>query len=947
MTRTRLTPLLLAALLFTSATSSAATLYQYNFDSGTSGSWTPSSASWSICKTVSTGTPEYCQNDTTAQLSTASFDGDTTWSDYAVQADVKLDNYASGEIGIIGRAQDATHYYQLSLKSDPATGARMWWISRIDGGVATVLASGPQYFQSGYYYPIKLTFYKQFIQASFSNDGGRTFDSLGFVEDTRYLTGKIGVMTTNTKGVFDNVVVNTLGAPNTRRFGHVVIMTLENQNYTSIVGSPNMPYLNSLLGRGALLTNFYANFHPSQPDYFALTTGQSFYTKEGPIPAGTNHVARALATKSKTWKLYYTDVTTHEAVFRYFPEIWQNTAELARIVPIFPDFMNDVNAGTLPSFSIIHDLPEINGHDCTDAGTCLGPVDDQLRATIDPYLNHPSFAANNDLLIILFDEAQLTDKTCSGPTTIAMTEAARIRGAWTCGGRTVALFLGPGVKRGYQSPTLYHLEAFLRLSLEGLGVTDSLPGASAFAPNMDEFFDTVTAADTTPPSVGASPRGGSFSSAQSVTLTATDNNPGPSIYFTTNGATPTSSSTRYSGPISIAATTTLKFIAVDAAGNSSATGNETYTIAAAPPAEGALPAGWQTQDIGAVGMAGSASFASGTFNVTGAGADVWGTADALRYTYTTLNGDGQITARVATEQPVNVWTKAGVMIRDSEASGSRQAFMLVSPGKGNAFQRRVETGGVSTNTAGAFVTAPYWVRLARSGNTITASQSADGTTWTVVGTDTIAFGQSVLIGLAVSSHTTGATAAATFDHVAVDSTVWLNQDIGAVGLPGSTSLSNGVFTLTGAGADIWGTADAFHFTYQRLTGDGEITARVTSVSATNVWHKVGVMIRNDLTPGSAHGLMLVSSGKGVAFQRRVTAGDVSTNTAGPLLAAPRWVRIARAGNVITASYSDDGTTWQVVGSDTIPMGPTVYIGLANSSHTTTALGTATVDSVRR
>jgi len=123
---------------------------------------------------------------------------------------------------------------------------------------------------------------------------------------------------------------------------------------------------------------------------------------------------------------------------------------------------------------------------------CLGKVDDRLKETIDPYINHPSFAANNDLLIILFDEAQLDDDTCSGPTTIAMTEAARIRGAWKCGGRTVALFLGPSVKRGYQSTKLYHLEAFLRISLEGLGVTDSLPGASAFAPDMNELFTTAT-----------------------------------------------------------------------------------------------------------------------------------------------------------------------------------------------------------------------------------------------------------------------------------------------------------------------------------------------------------------------------------------------------------------------------------------------------------------------
>src|SRR4051812_23912116 len=492
MARRLLVGLALSAALLLSGTSFAATRYQYNFDNGTSGSWTPGDGSWTICRSVTTGTPEYCQTDATAQLSTTSFDGDLAWTDYSVQTDAKLSNYQSGEIGIIGRAQDASHYYRLSLKSDPATAARMWWLSKIDGGVVTLLASGVQYFQSGYYYTLKLTFYKQHIEASVSTDRGVTFNSLGFAEDTRYRAGKIGVMTTNTKGFFDNVAVNTLGAPNTHRFGHIVIMTLENQNYTSIVDNPSMPYLNSLFGRGALLTNFYANFHPSQPDYFALTTGQSFYTKEASLPAGTANVVSALATRSKTWKGYFADVTTHEAVFRYFPEVWQNPAQLANIVPIFPNFMDDVTGGSLPSYSVIHDVPPINGHDCPDAGVCMGPVDGRLRETIDSYINHPSFIANRDLLIIAFDEAQLDDPTCSGPMTIPLTPEAQRRGAWKCGGQAAAMLIGADVKRGYQSKKLYHLEALLRLSLEGLGITDSLPGASAFAPDMNELFEQTT-----------------------------------------------------------------------------------------------------------------------------------------------------------------------------------------------------------------------------------------------------------------------------------------------------------------------------------------------------------------------------------------------------------------------------------------------------------------------
>jgi hypothetical protein len=471
----------------------AATLYRYDFENGTTGSWAPRDGSWSSCRTVTTGTQEYCQTDPTAELSSASFDGDPTWADYSVQAEAKIYNYVSGEIGIIGRAQDASHYYQLSLKRD-ASGNKKWWLLKNDGGVVTVLASGVQYFQSGYYYLLRLRMYKQHLEASISFDKGLSFDALGFAEDTRYRSGRVGLFTSNTKGVFDNVAVNTLGASNVRRFGHVVIMSLENQNYAKVIGNPYMPYFNSLIDSAALLTNFYANFHPSQPDYFSLTTGQGFYTKEGPVPPATNNIVRALATRNKNWRGYFTDLTTHEAVFRYFPEVWQNSAQLANIVPIFPNFMNDVSAGTLPSYSLIHDLPTINGHDCTDGGACMGPVDGRLRETIDSYINHPSFIANRDLLIIAFDEAQLTDTTCSGPMTIPLTPEAQLRGAWKCGGQAAVMLIGADVKRGYQSKKLYHLEALLRLSLEGLGITESLPGASAFAPDMNELFEPVATA---------------------------------------------------------------------------------------------------------------------------------------------------------------------------------------------------------------------------------------------------------------------------------------------------------------------------------------------------------------------------------------------------------------------------------------------------------------------
>jgi regulation of enolase protein 1 (concanavalin A-like superfamily) len=374
------------------------------------------------------------------------------------------------------------------------------------------------------------------------------------------------------------------------------------------------------------------------------------------------------------------------------------------------------------------------------------------------------------------------------------------------------------------------------------------------------------------------------------------------------------------------------------------------SLVANPVPTSSLPGPWMTRDIGSVGVTGSASHASGTFTVRGAGADVWAAADAFRFVYQSLPADGEIVARVASIQNIHAWVKAGVMIRESLEPGSAHGFMLVSVSKGLAFQRRTQAGGLSTNTSGGTGTAPAWVKLERKGQIVIASRSADGAIWSEVGRATIGLSGSVYVGLAVSSHDTTRTATVTFDRVTVTQppalpTGWEARDIGAVGLAGSAAESSGTFTLGGAGADIWGTADAFHYAYRPLAGDGTITAKVASIAGTQAWTKMGVMMRGSTAANAPHALMLVSTGKGLAFQRRSTSGGVSTNTSGGAGTAPKWVRLKRVGNVVTASVSSDGTAWTVVGSDTISLPANILVGLVAHSHTTSALATATFSNV--
>ena len=367
-----------------------------------------------------------------------------------------------------------------------------------------------------------------------------------------------------------------------------------------------------------------------------------------------------------------------------------------------------------------------------------------------------------------------------------------------------------------------------------------------------------------------------------------------------------------------------------------------------------LPDGWEARDIGAVGVAGSSREDAGTFMLTGGGADVWGTSDAFHFAYRPMNGDGTIVARVASISGTQAWTKMGVMIRASTSASSAHAFMLVSSAKGLAFQRRVATGASTAHTSGGAGTAPRWVKLVRAGNVITGSVSTDGVAWTVVGSDTFSMPSTVLVGLVAHSHDVTRTAAVSFDHVALDGPAeptptlppdWQTRDIGAVGIAGSASESAGTFRISGAGADVWGTADALHFTSRVLVADGTIVARVATISGTEAWTKVGVMIRETVDPGSAHAFMLVSKGKGIAFQRRTVTHGVSTHTAGPAGTSPRWVRLERRGNTITGSVSTDGSTWTVVGSDTFTFGGAMHAGLAVSSHDAAQLANATFDRV--
>ncbi len=178
-------------------------------------------------------------------------------------------------------------------------------------------------------------------------------------------------------------------------------------------------------------------------------------------------------------------------------------------------------------------------------------------------------------------------------------------------------------------------------------------------------------------------------------------------------------------------------------------------------------------------------------------ADTWGAADSFRFYYTTLTGDGSITAKIISTTNSNAYAKAGVMIRENLTPGSTNAFMYRTPDGRRVFQNRplADAASVRANSATNQATVPFWVRVERKGNQFTGYYSTDGKTWTRqpdtenTGADRslnpqlITMGSSVCLGIALTSNNTATVCTAEFSDVTATGSVsgdWKLVSVGAI-----------------------------------------------------------------------------------------------------------------------------------------------------------------------
>jgi len=270
---------------------------------------------------------------------------------------------------------------------------------------------------------------------------------------------------------------------------HVFVVVEEGNGYASVIGSSSMPYLNQLASQYGLATQYYANTTSPIANYFVMTTGQPITTSENFDGTVTqDNIVRHFLQAGKTWKSYaeslptagYTGADKYPYLkgsdpFASFEDV-ANSSEKMNLVP-FTQFQSDLANDTLPNFSFIVPNAIDRMRDCpSGTSTCTiqqkeAAADSWLKTNIAPLLASKTFQQDG-ILFIVFNRGAASD-TRNG------------------GGQAAMLVIGPSVKSGYKSTSVYTHQNLLKTLMQAVGV-DNFPAPVASLPSMQDFFKAQT-----------------------------------------------------------------------------------------------------------------------------------------------------------------------------------------------------------------------------------------------------------------------------------------------------------------------------------------------------------------------------------------------------------------------------------------------------------------------
>lgn len=263
-------------------------------------------------------------------------------------------------------------------------------------------------------------------------------------------------------------------------FEHIVIIVEENRGYKAVMESADAPYIKQLATTYGQASQYFALFHPSLPNYLAMTGGTNGGIEQNCAPAPSceltsKSIVDEIEATGRSWKGYMESMPTACSMqdsglyavrhnpFVYYKNLANDQQRCQQHDVSLDQLYKDLESNKLPNFSFI--TPNL----CNDMHDCSVATGDKWLASVVPKLLQSSaFKDKKSLLIITWDEAERTDAENRIPTILA----------------------GPVVKKGYNSSTNYTHYSLLKTIEEAWGVSP-LTESDKKAASLSEFFSTT------------------------------------------------------------------------------------------------------------------------------------------------------------------------------------------------------------------------------------------------------------------------------------------------------------------------------------------------------------------------------------------------------------------------------------------------------------------------
>jgi phosphatidylinositol-3-phosphatase len=260
-------------------------------------------------------------------------------------------------------------------------------------------------------------------------------------------------------------------------YRHVIWILMENRSYSEIVGSSSAPFINQLIGQCGLATNFSAITHPSLPNYIALTSGDTWGIADDNPPSSHPLSVPSIYSQVKaaggTWRDYEESApgncpkadsgtySVHHDPAPYYTTISSDCAnwDVPMGTTSSGNFLNDLNANTLPTFAFVTPNQCNNMHDCS-----ITTGDAWLQSWVPKIIASPGYQAGGTALFITWDEDDLSANN-----------------------HIATLIVSPSTPAGATSGVAFTHYSLLRTTEEMLGLPSYL-GNAASATSMRTAF---------------------------------------------------------------------------------------------------------------------------------------------------------------------------------------------------------------------------------------------------------------------------------------------------------------------------------------------------------------------------------------------------------------------------------------------------------------------------